>query len=80
MTQEVHIDIPQSIYEKSLGMTGGSREELPKLFLYLITKGVEQEEKRRKANFEEEIAWFKNHPVILSAEDIDERAKSILAK
>lgn len=27
-----------------------------------------------------DVAWFKNHPVVLTADDIDERAKYILER
>lgn len=78
MMHQVNIDIPQNLYEKSLGITGGSQEKLPELFLHLIIKGVEQEE--RKINLSEDVAWFRNHPVKLTEEDIDDRAKYILER
>lgn len=33
-----------------------------------------QEDNIRKINVSEDVAWFKNNPVVLSKDDIDEKA------
>lgn len=38
------------------------------------------ETKEQMADLSEDVAWFKNNPVVLSADDLDEKAKYILER
>lgn len=45
-----------------------------------IEKVEAKEVKEQATTLSEDVAWFKNHPVVLSADDMDERTKYILER
>ena len=45
-----------------------------------IEKADKKEVIMQKDNLSDEIAWFKNNPVVLAADDMDERTKYILER
>lgn len=45
-----------------------------------IEKADKKEVIMQKDNLSDEVAWFKNNPVVLTADDMDERTKYILER
>lgn len=52
--------------------------------LIISTPSIEKMDKdevdMQKDNLSEEVTWFKNNPVVLTADDMDERTKYILER
>lgn len=52
--------------------------------LIISVPNIEKVDKKevimQKENLSDEIAWFKNNPVVLTADDMDERTKYILER
>lgn len=61
------------------------RQKVMDYAIHLVYASSEREVKvyednKSRIKVSEEVAWFKNHPVILSDDDIDDKAKYILDK
>lgn len=80
-TINISIDIPQN---KVLDIKA-IRQKVMDFAMCLIYADSDslakvQEDNKSRIHVSEEVAWFKNNPVVLTNDDIDEKAKYILEK